>query len=137
MPVPNLALQLSAKVAADPVRTLNAFAVNVKSMQKVDAMRITFRNPVLFTSEVYAFNIKFDDASKVKISTPIDWNLKTINDVITIYTENNPLEPGKKLRLRVNVDGNIDSFDWNMMNKDDNILESGTSKVLEIRFKQS
>ena len=73
----------------------------------------------------------------MKISIPIDWNLKTINDVITIYTENNPLEPGKKLRLRANVDGNIDSFDWNIMNKDDNILDSGTSKVLEIRFKQS
>ncbi len=129
-------IKLSSDFNIDVIKR-TTFAVNVKSMQKVDAMRITFRNPVLFTSEVYAFNIKFDDASKVKISTPIDWNLKTINDVITIYTENNPLEPGKKLRLRVNVDGNIDSFDWNMMNKDDNILESGTSKVLEIRFKQS
>ena len=31
MPVPNLALALSAKVAWEPVNTLNAFAVNVKS----------------------------------------------------------------------------------------------------------
>ena len=31
LPVPNLALALSAKVALDPVNTLKAFAVNVKS----------------------------------------------------------------------------------------------------------
>ena len=31
LPVPNLALALSANVAWDPVNTLKAFAVNVKS----------------------------------------------------------------------------------------------------------
>jgi hypothetical protein len=112
-----------------------AFAVKVKSLQKDNALRVTFRNPALAPSAVYAFSLTFDNASNVKFRVPAGWNLVTESGTIKIDTLNNPLEPGKQLALRAKVDGDIGSFDWSAMAQDGSILKSGTSKIRVIGFK--
>jgi hypothetical protein len=129
-----MAVRLSSDFNIDVIKG-TAFAVKIKSLQKGEAMRVEFRNPSLAPSAVYAFSLKFNDPSKVTIRAPTGWNVKTDNDMIKFDTINIPLEPGKILRIRAKVDGSIGSFDWSAMDKDGNILKSGSSKVREIIFR--
>lgn len=112
-----------------------ALAVKAKSLQKGDVMRITFRNPILSTAGIYALQLTFDDASTLKIRAPSEWSISTEDNTVTITTSDSPLEPGKRLQLRVKAQGAIDTFDWSAMDKDGNELNNGTVKVRQLRVR--
>ncbi|MFQ5940833.1 MAG: Ig-like domain-containing protein [Nitrososphaerales archaeon] len=127
-------ITLSSDFNIDVIKS-SVFAVKVKSLRKDNAMRVTFRNPVLAPNPIYSIVLKFDDPSKVKIRALAGWDMKTGKDAIKIDTLNNPLEPGEKLRLRSKVEGDIGSIDWSAMDKEGKLLKSGTSKVRVIKFR--
>jgi len=110
------------------------FAVKIKALQKGDAMRITFRNPALATANIYILQLTFDDASKLKIRVPSDWDVSVEDNTITIETSDSPIEPGKSLQLRAKVQGAVDSFDWSVLDDGGNELKSGTAKVRQFKI---
>lgn len=126
-------IRLSSDFDIDVIKS-TAFAAKVKVLQKGSAMKVTFKNPELALSAVYTFSMKFDDVNKITIRAPPGWDVTTVENTIEISTSDNPVEPGKSLRLRAKVDGSISSFDWSAMNKGGNVLKSGTVKVKAIIF---
>ncbi len=126
-------ITLTSDFSLDVIKS-TAFAVKIKSLQKGEAVRVTFRNPVLALSAVYSFSLAFNDPNIV-IRAPAGWNVGSDGDTIKIDTINNPLEPGKQLRLRAKVGTTLDAIEWSAMDKNGNILKSGTSKIRVISFK--
>lgn len=111
-----------------------ALDVRAKAMQKGDAMRVDFRNsPLAAAGIVYSMQLTFDGAGDAKIRAPSGWDVSKEGDTITVETSNSPLETAKILRLRVLVEGTVDSIEWSAMDEMGDELSSGNAIVRQFR----
>ena len=112
-----------------------ALEVRAKAMQKGDAMRVDFRNsPLTAASKVYSVELTFNGANDAKIRAPSGWDVNVEGDTATLETSNSPLETGKILRLRMLVEGTVDSVEWTAMDRPGDEISSGNAIVRQFRI---
>ncbi len=112
-----------------------ALEVRAKAMQKGDAMRVDFRNsPLTAAPRVYSLQLTFDGASDAKIRAPNGWDVSTEGDTVTLETSGSPLDTGKILRVRMLVEGTVDSIEWSAMDQSGDDVGGGNAIVRHFRI---
>jgi hypothetical protein len=111
-----------------------ALEVRAKAMQKGDAMRLDLRNsPLTAAPRIFSVELTFDGASDAKIRAPSGWDVSVEGDTVTVETSASPMETGKILRLRMLVEGTVDSIRWSAMDQAGDEQSSGNAIVRQFR----
>jgi len=104
----------------------SAISVAATSKGAGSPVTITLKNTV--ASGIYRFALTLPD-EPTSVQAPRGWSADTDGTTVVFYTDDRPVESGKRVAFRVAAGPAVSSFDWTAFAGNGSELDSGTASV--------
>lgn len=105
--------------------------LKMTARQKGDSVLVRAKSSALSQGEIYELHLTFDNGNIKSVKPPRGWDFEIDKETRTIelFTDDNPLKPGKSIRFKVQTDATQLSGSWVALDEDAVEVASGSMKA--------